>query len=301
MSDPANALILGPETLMWKYFGDSRVLYLLPSTTTVQVAHPGIGAGVDQHSAYKEDPWGRLDRSLGLLWPVLYNTPEGVLDYGRKLREMHRPIKGTGFDGKAYHALNPELYTWVHITTYYGMIALAEFNGDTLTEAQKEQLYDEWLQFGRQMGIRDEHMPASTDAYWAYVEDMIASKLCVNPSTEYVMHKSYYTGREKRPGSTMPDWQWRLIARIQGEIIWNLKFGFFPPSYRRKFNLKWEQSDQRRFDRISWFMQKLWPLLPERSRWVPQAWNVIEDARLHPERYRPTLWQQDSEAQRIAS
>ena len=287
---PANSHpILGPDSLMWRYFGDTRILYLLPSTTTVQVAHPGIGAGVEQHSAYKVDPWGRLDRSLGLLWPVLFNTPEGVQEYGRKLREMHRNIKGTDFNGKQYHALNPELYTWVHITTYYGMIVLAEFIGEPLDEVQKRQLFVEWLQFGRQMGIRDQDMPANTDAYWAYLEDTIANRLQQNPATDYVMHKAYYTDRVKRPESTMPDPVWKALQTLHGNIIWVCKIGFFPASFRRKFGLKWTLADQIKFKLISLLMRGLWPLLPEWARWIPQAWSAIKESRRHPERYQPAL------------
>ena len=277
--------VLGPDSLMWRYFGDTRVMYLLPSTTTVQVAHPGIGAGVEQHSAYKVDPWGRMERSLALLWPVLYNTPEGVREYGQKLRDMHRNIKGTDFNGKQYHALNPELYTWVHITTYYGMIALAEFMGEPLNEAQKQQLFSEWLQFGRQMGIRDQDMPATPADYWIYLEDTINQRLQKNPATDYVLHKAYYTGRVKHPDSTLSDPVWKVLQTLHGNIIWKCKIGFFPASFRRKFGLRWTALDQIQFKLISLLMRGLWPLLPEKFRYVPQAYAAIKDARRHPERY----------------
>lgn len=290
MQNPAQHSILGPDSLMWRYFGDTRVLYLLPSTTTVQVAHPGIGAGVDQHSAYKVDPWGRLERSLALLWPVLYNTPEGVRDYGRKLREMHRNIKGQDFNGKQYHALNPELYTWVHITTYYGMLMLADFIGDKLSDAQKEQLYQEWLQFGRQMGIRDQDMPNDIPAYWAYLDKMINERLQVNPATEYVMHKTYYTQQVKPPKSTLSDWQWRIVQTIQGNITWICKMAFFPAAFRQKFNIPWTATDRLKFRAVSLLMRAIWPLLPEKARWVEPAYNAIVDARRHPEKYREEIF-----------
>ncbi|NIW49962.1 MAG: DUF2236 domain-containing protein, partial [Gammaproteobacteria bacterium] len=172
------------------------------------------------------------------LWPVLYNTPEGVREYGKMLREMHRDIKGEDFNGKKYHALNPELYTWVHITTYYGMIALADFMGDKLTEAQKEQLYQEWLQFGRQMGIRDKDMPKDIPSYWAYLDDTINHRLQENPATEFVGSKRYYTHQIKNPKSNLSDRSWRIVQYIQGSITWILKKGFFPEAYRKKFGIK---------------------------------------------------------------
>ena len=277
--------VLGPDSLMWKYFGDSRVLMLLPSTTTLQVAHPGIGAGVEQHSAYKEDPWGRAERSLALLWPVLYNTAEGVRDFGTRLREMHRSIKGTDFNGKPYHALNPELYTWVHITTYYGMLYLARFNGDKLSEADKEQLFQEWLQFGRQMGIRDKDMPATRAAYWAYLDDTIRHRLQENPATEYVGHRGYYTNQPKPPGMKVSDGRWKIYQYVVGSMTWHLKKVFFPKADRERFGIRWNWWDKTLFQLISLTFRAVWPLLPEKSRWVPQAWSAIQDARQFPQNY----------------
>ena len=30
----------------------------------LQVAHPTVAAGVEEHSRYRQDPWGRLVRTL---------------------------------------------------------------------------------------------------------------------------------------------------------------------------------------------------------------------------------------------
>ena len=37
-------------------------------------------------------------------------------EWGRKVRDFHKPIKGTISDGSRYHALNPELFYWAHAT-----------------------------------------------------------------------------------------------------------------------------------------------------------------------------------------
>ncbi len=42
--------------------GDIRVLLYLPAALVLQVAHPAVGAGVDEHSVFRTDPWGRARR-----------------------------------------------------------------------------------------------------------------------------------------------------------------------------------------------------------------------------------------------
>ena len=81
---------LGPDSLIWRYFGDTRVLFFLGTGLIVQVAHPVIGKAVGEHSNYRTDAYGRLQRSLELLWPVVYNDAEGAREYGKRLVDRHR-------------------------------------------------------------------------------------------------------------------------------------------------------------------------------------------------------------------
>lgn len=282
---PASTTTLGPDSLIWRYFGDSRVLLFLGTGFILQVAHPVIGKGVGDHSSFKTDPYGRLQRSLDLLWPCVYNTPVGVAEYGRKLREMHRNIRGTGYDGKPYHALAIEPYMWVHITAYMGFLDMAEFVGDELTAAQKQQLFDEWLQMGRQLGIRDQDMPQDIPSYWTYVNRMIDERLERNETLDYLCNEEYFRRQSKPPLKWLPTVLWKPIGRFGGSVAWLCARASMPESFRRKFDISWTGRDARRYRRVSLLLRTIWPLLPERARWVPQAWRAIRDARANPGSY----------------
>src|SRR4051794_41832280 len=74
----------------------------------LQVAHPTVGAGVAEHSDFQRDPWGRLFRTLDFVNMIIYGGPEGAMQTGRAIREMHKRIKGTKPDGSRYHPPAPE-------------------------------------------------------------------------------------------------------------------------------------------------------------------------------------------------
>ena len=52
-----------------------------------------VGAGVGEHSVYKSDPHGRLNRTFGSLMAQTYGGA-GVAAEGQRLIEMHKNIKG---------------------------------------------------------------------------------------------------------------------------------------------------------------------------------------------------------------
>ena len=54
---------LGPDSLTWRYLGDSRNALLAARAGILQVMHPAIDAGVREHSDFFVNPWNRVIRS----------------------------------------------------------------------------------------------------------------------------------------------------------------------------------------------------------------------------------------------
>src|SRR5688500_12190874 len=104
-----------PGTIHWDTAGEYRNLLVAGSALVLQTMHPAVGAAVAEHSTYKQDPWGRLNRTLASVQKWVYGGAEGI-EEGRRLREIHAPISGTDEQGRSYHALNGEAYAWVHLT-----------------------------------------------------------------------------------------------------------------------------------------------------------------------------------------
>ena len=72
-------------------------------------------AAVDQHSAFREDPWGRLERTTKFVLATTYGDTEAAEDAAALVRRVHTHIHGTDpVTGKPYAANDPDLLLWIH-------------------------------------------------------------------------------------------------------------------------------------------------------------------------------------------
>ena len=81
----------------------------------LQSLHPLAMAGVAEHSDYRGDPWGRLQRTSTFLAVTTFGTSDDAQRAVDKVRGIHRRVNGTAADGRAYSASDPHLLEWVHI------------------------------------------------------------------------------------------------------------------------------------------------------------------------------------------
>jgi uncharacterized protein (DUF2236 family) len=113
--DRCEPIDLGPGTLLWRWAGDNRLSFTGLSAGILQLMHPGLGAGVVEHSAFFTEPWDRIIRSLPEIIGVVYDGPEAEVT-GHRVRDYHRRIKGVDHLGRRYSALSPETFWWAHAT-----------------------------------------------------------------------------------------------------------------------------------------------------------------------------------------
>jgi uncharacterized protein (DUF2236 family) len=81
----------------------------------LQSLHPVAMTAVAQHSDYRNDPWGRLQRTSTFLAATTYGAAEDADRAVGQVRRVHRHITGTGPDGQPYRADDPHLLRWVHV------------------------------------------------------------------------------------------------------------------------------------------------------------------------------------------
>lgn len=277
--DQAVLKTVGPDSLTWKYFGDARCVFVIGQAFVLQLAHPMIDAAMETQSTYREDPWGRTERSFKYLWPVVYSRPERAIEAGKFLRKWHRGIKGVDKYGKKYDAFDPEAYTWVHITAYDAMVRLAELiDGKPLSEEQLEQLYEEWKAVGLLLGCRQQDMPATRAAYGSYFEYMIKEKLAYTDSVRYWLHKDFIT-HLKRPSRLMPNWIWQAVLKLATWVFDVILRASLPVVFREKFGIQVTPHEIRIYRGLVKIANALWPRLPLRLQYVPYAHEGVRDAR----------------------
>ncbi|WP_109474752.1 oxygenase MpaB family protein [Ornithinimicrobium cavernae] len=90
------------------YAGGIRALLL-------QSLHPLAMAGVGEHSGYRGDPWGRLQRTSEFIAMTTFGPVEGAQRVIDRINRVHGTVRGTAPDGRPYDARDPHLLSWVHI------------------------------------------------------------------------------------------------------------------------------------------------------------------------------------------
>lgn len=90
------------------YAGGIRALLL-------QSLHPLAMAGVAQHSGFRGDPWGRLQRTSLYIAMTTFGPVDSAERVLARIRGVHRRVHGVTPDGRAYAADDPHLLRWVHI------------------------------------------------------------------------------------------------------------------------------------------------------------------------------------------
>jgi uncharacterized protein (DUF2236 family) len=81
----------------------------------LQSLHPLAMAGVADHSDYRSDPWGRLQRTTFFLAVTTFGLASDAEAAVARVRGVHRRVQGVAPDGRPYSAGDPHLLRWVHI------------------------------------------------------------------------------------------------------------------------------------------------------------------------------------------
>ncbi|MFJ8769150.1 oxygenase MpaB family protein [Streptomyces clavifer] len=262
-----------PGGVLWSLAGDVRGLLMLPAALTLQVAHPAVGAGVDEHSVFRTDPWGRGERSLRSLQLWIYGG-EAAVEEGRRLRQLHRAIRGTDTRGRRYHALAPANYAWVHATGFPVYQHASRYLVRRLTDAQERALYREWLQVGRVLGIHDRDMPQTVEEFWPYYRKMLAEEV----EATVVVRELVAADRPVPPPDLGPPVLRPLVAAVWPLLLPPLArfrsfitVGLMPPEARDALGLAWSPDQERRLRRLCTVIRLVVPALPERLRYLPLA------------------------------
>ncbi|MFK4693784.1 oxygenase MpaB family protein [Streptomyces pristinaespiralis] len=273
-----------PGGVLWGLAGDVRALLMLPAALTMQVAHPAVGAGVDEHSVFRTDPWGRGERSLRSLQLWIYGG-EAAATEGRRLRELHRTIQGTDAHGRRYHALSPAYYSWVHATGFPVYRHAARYLVRELTEAEERQLYAEWLQVGRILGIHDRDMPQTIEEFWPYYRKVLADELEATVVVRELVDVDQPVpppDRGPRAVRAVLRALWPLLRPPLARFRRFMTIGLMPPDAREAIGLPWTDAQERRLRRFARVVRAVVPVLPERLRYLPLAREARRAERLRP-------------------
>ncbi len=104
-----------PDGVVWAVHGDIATLVGGIAALLGQAAHPLALAGVERHSAYRDDPWKRLAGTARWLVVSTFGSAELAQSEAARVRALHTRVAGSLEDGRTYAASDPALLRWVHL------------------------------------------------------------------------------------------------------------------------------------------------------------------------------------------
>jgi uncharacterized protein (DUF2236 family) len=246
----------------------NRELFLaLGSTAAVllQLAHPLVAAGVDQHSDFRRDPFGRFRRTANTSLDAVFGDTQRALRALRRIDARHVAVRGTAEDGRRYRARDPHLLLWVQTTLVLTSLRWYELVAGRLPAADRQRYWDEGKVFARELGVPDELFPPTIGDLERYERDMLETAVRPDVTSRLVAREVIHP-----------------LAVLPAAIYWPVDVitaGLLPPPLREAFELRWGGAE-RFFFRFAITALRIWRALA--PRWLA----IVPHARLYDRRVR---------------
>ncbi len=254
--------LFGPRSVTWRVNRESVLMLGGGRALLLQVAHPSVAAGVAQHSRYREDPWGRLTRTLDVTRRIVFGDAEEAERAGRRLREVHARVRGTVADGgragEPYDATDPDLLLWVWATLVESALLVYTRYVGPLKVADVDAYYEEQKRFLAACGAPG-RAPATFAQFMHWYDETVDHVLEVTPAANDV--KEAILRPRRLPLPLRPLYDALNLATV----------GLLPPTLRTQYGLGWGPQRERLLAAQTTAIRRLMPLVPALVRELPSA------------------------------
>ncbi|PPK97747.1 uncharacterized protein (DUF2236 family) [Kineococcus xinjiangensis] len=148
-----------PGGLVWEVHGDTSTLVGGVAALLGQGAHPLALAGVQRHSAYRQDPWLRLAGTARWLVVSTFGSTQLAEREAARVRSLHTRVRGSDDAGRRYAASDPALLRWVHLAFTDAFLAAQLAVGADLAPRFGRRWPDayvaDWRRSAEALGARD--------------------------------------------------------------------------------------------------------------------------------------------------
>ena len=238
---------------------DREMFVLLGGMTALllQVAHPLVAAGVDQHSDFRTNAIGRLRRTLNTTLAVVFGDDRSAITAIERMNQVHARVRGTTDGGRRYTALDPRLLLWVQTTLVLTSLRLYERVMGPLASVEREAYWEETKPIARLLGIPSAALPATIAELEAFEREMLANDVRPDATARTVARDVL------RPFGWIPDALYWPSDALAAALL--------PPPLRRAFGLRYGTAERMLFRAMIVSVRVLRGVLPAFLTVVPQA------------------------------
>nr|WP_255456863.1 MULTISPECIES: oxygenase MpaB family protein [unclassified Mycolicibacterium] len=226
--------MLGPDSVSWRVWSHPAVIPgVMRSFILDMVGSTHGAAALEEHSRYREDPLGRLNRTMYYFLTAVFADTATVTAANQRLDRMHARITGVEpMSGQLYSAMDPYLRLGNHMMSWHSVFFAYQTLTAGLNADEQDRFFAEaavaFDSFGidhddvrasaRRHGIPDgaipDEVPNTRDDYrklWAASRHLI----CVNEQTrgalEAILHPRALDGD---PTKAVLFQAYPLLARV---------------------------------------------------------------------------------------
>jgi uncharacterized protein (DUF2236 family) len=199
----------------------------------MQLAHPKVAAGVDEHSDFRVRPIRRLRRTIRMTMAIVFGDRETALAAAKAVNKTHAHVKG-----RDYRAMDPDLLLWVHGTLVDSAVVTYETFVRPLSPRAREDFYQQMNVAGELLGVPRDRFPVTYWDFRDYMESMVESgPVRVGPRARDLAQHVLRPRLRLVPGTAM----------IPFEVVTT---GLLPPTLREQYGLAWGRRQERFFSLI---------------------------------------------------
>jgi uncharacterized protein (DUF2236 family) len=153
---PGEAALVHPQSVSWRVFKNPVTVFIGGVAAVIlELAEPRVRTGVWEHSSFRKDPVGRLQRTGAAAMITVYGARSIAKPMIERVARMHAGISGVTPCGLAFTAADPVLLTWVHATASYGFVAAYSAYARPLGQPEVDAFFEEAVPAAHQYGALD--------------------------------------------------------------------------------------------------------------------------------------------------
>jgi uncharacterized protein (DUF2236 family) len=207
------AALYPPDSLSWRIFKNPIALLIGGIAAVIlELAEPGVRTGVWEHSSFRRDPMGRLQRTGLAAMVTVYGARSIAIPMIAGVVRMHAKVTGETPAGVPYSAGDVHLLSWVQATASFGFAEAYNRYVDPLGEMDLDALYGEGTPVSQLYGAHD--APRS-DAQRRALFDSMRGRLESSPVIFQFLEIMRETPAFPRPLL----WMQRMLVRAAVEIV----------------------------------------------------------------------------------
>jgi uncharacterized protein (DUF2236 family) len=226
----------------------------------LQLAHPLVAAGIDEHSHFRgslTSGVARLKSTVGAMRALSFGSDEAAIAAAAGINTIHDRVAGKLTEpagafpaGETYSAHHAELLRWVHATLIDSIPRTYELLVGPLTDAERDRYCAEARVIEPLLDIPAGLLPNGSAALDEYMREMLASgRLAVTDSSRTLARAVLFP----------PRWQLLWPAFRPAQLI---TIGLLPPALRDAYGFSWTPRDARAL--VRWanafkFLQRVTP------------------------------------------